>query len=274
MEKTKQLKTENVKPKNVKPKNVKPKNVNSEEKVIIKTNVNTDSILNDTINKDNYVNNFINFLKHTLIQFCDSQNSSNSTTNITDSKHETFIKNLLITNFKFTEVKNNKDNKFTRSMIDNPETSFLKPGEFIHQPFGTQSNPDFIIQLTKTIIIPLEAKSSKTSYKPTYNSGSVKPQYLYIFSCGINKQTTLYMGSSIITDIQEKLIKELLKKQQQLEKEYNKLLLENDIIQRGLSYYTRQMINQSGNKEKTNYFIHKDRKQCEKKVFEYLEQFI
>ena len=76
METTKQLKTQNVKPKNVKPKN---KKVNSEEKVTIKTNVNTGSILNDTINKDNYVNNFINFLKHTLIQFCDAQNSANST---------------------------------------------------------------------------------------------------------------------------------------------------------------------------------------------------
>jgi hypothetical protein len=103
METTKQLKTENVTSKNVKPKN---KKVNLEEKVIIKSNVNTESILNDTINKDNYVNNFINFLKHTLIQFCDAQNSSNSTTNITDSKHETFIKNLLITNFRALRILN------------------------------------------------------------------------------------------------------------------------------------------------------------------------
>ena len=156
-------------------------------------------------------------------------------------------------------------------MIKNPNLSFIEPGEFIHQPLGTQKSPDFIIQVSKKCLIPFEAKSSNT-YIPTYNSGGIKLNYIYMFTSKKIKQTTIYLGSNIINEIQTKLIKDYIEKCRVLDKELNELLTKNDTNNRGISYYTRPMIGQKGQNDKTNYFTHNDKKICEDKVFDYLEK--
>ena len=87
----------------------------------------------------------------------------------------------------------------------------------------------------------------------------------------INK-TTIYLGANIINEIQTKLIKEYIEKCRVLDKELNELLQHNDTNNRGVSYYTRPMIGQKGQTDKTNYFTHTDKKICEDKVFDYLEK--
>lgn len=233
-------------------------------------------------NKNVYINNFINFLQDCINNSEIETNESNSIKNKSDNKQETFIKNLLINKYNFKEIKNEnktKKNKKTiqytekeiMNMIKNPNLSFIEPGEFIHQPLGTQKSPDFIIQVSKKCLIPFEAKSSNT-YIPTYNSGGIKLNYIYMFTSKKIKQTTIYLGSNIINEIQTKLIKDYIEKCRVLDKELNELLTKNDTNNRGISYYTRPMIGQKGQNDKTNYFTHNDKKICEDKVFDYLEK--
>jgi hypothetical protein len=53
-----------------------------------------------------------------------------------------------------------------------------------------------------------------------------------------------------------------------------RLLAALDIHKRGIVYYTRPMINQSGGATCTNYFTHVEREQCEKNVFAFIDKLI
>jgi hypothetical protein len=69
---------------------------------------------------------------------------------------------------------------------------------------------------------------------------------------------------------QQKLIDELIQRQKELEIEYNKKIKAVDVNKRGVSYYTRPMIGQSGRADLTDYFIHADRERCELRVYEFM----
>lgn len=233
-------------------------------------------------NNNLYINKFIHFLKDCINNDKIEKNESNSTLYNSDNKQEKFLKNLLMNKYNFTEIKNENKTKKSKktiqytekeimNMIKNPNLSFIEPGEFIHQPLGTQKSPDFIIQVSKKCLIPFEAKSSHT-YIPTYNSGGIKLNYIYMFTSKKINKTTIYLGSNIINEIQTKLIKDYIEKCRVLDKELNELLTNNDTNNRGVSYYTRPMIGQKGQNDKTNYFTHNDKKICEDKVFDYLEK--
>ena len=84
----------------------------------------------------------------------------------------------------------------------------IPDGVFIEQPFGTQHSPDFIVKINDKFVIFLEAKSSETALFPTYNSGGVNPEYLYVFCSKRTNSTTIYKGESIITLAQQQLIDE------------------------------------------------------------------
>jgi len=238
---------------------------------------------NDVIenNENLYINKFTNFLKECINNTEIEKNESNSTIYNSNNKQEKFLKNLLINKYNFKEIKNeNKSKKSKKTiqytekeiidMIKNPKKSFIKPGELIHQPLGTQNNPDFLIQLKDNILIPFEAKSAN-KYTPQYNSGGIKPNYIYIFTSQTLKKTTIYLGSDIINEIQTKIIKDYIEKCRLLDKKLNELLKDNDTNNRGVSYYTRPMIGQKGKKDITNYFEHKDKIKCEDNVIKYLE---
>ena len=52
-------------------------------------------------------------------------------------------------------------------------------GSFIEQPFGTHQSPDFIVKVSRSNILFLEAKSSERQTHPTYD-GTIEPN-LFIF---------------------------------------------------------------------------------------------
>lgn len=145
---------------------------------------------------------------------------------------------------------------------------------YLSQPCGTHDSPDFIIKLDECIIFGIECKSVDKGYTPMYNSGGIKQQLIYVFCSKKTDSTTIYCGKDIMTLDQQKLLDELIEKQRIIEKEYNEKLKECDVNHRGISYYTRPMIQQNGGASYTNYFIHRDREKCEQNVYEYLYALI
>lgn len=188
------------------------------------------------------------------------------------SKHEDAVKDIFLHSglIEFIPYQKLSKKKVEEALNTNVNTIDIMPYCFVSQPCGSHGNPDFIVRFDDKIF-GFECKSTTGStYCPMYNSGGIKPNYIYIFSNERINQTTMYKGSDIITNRQTELIKELIQKQKQIEEEYNKLLNENDVNNRGVSYYTRPMIIQSGDARKTNYFTHATRETCEKNVLDYL----
>jgi hypothetical protein len=73
---------------------------------------------------------------------------------------------------------------------------------------------------------------------------------------------------------QQQILDELIEKQRIIEKEYNQKLKDCDVNHRGISYYTRPMIQQSGGAEYTNYFAHRYKEKCEQNVYHYVNELI
>lgn len=184
------------------------------------------------------------------------------------SKHEDAISSILKRN-GFTVMVKTKDciKKNKDLWINNPNICPIPVNSFISQPFGTHENPDFLIRVEQERLIPLEAKSSE-DFKPLYNSGGIKPNYIYVFSSKKTNSTTIYKGSDIISFEAYKVIEELIREQKKLEFAANEKLKELDVYHRGISYYTRPMIGQSGDKTFTNYFTHEHRENCEQNVLD------
>jgi hypothetical protein len=144
---------------------------------------------------------------------------------------------------------------------------------YLAQPCGTHDSPDFIIKTTGNIVIGIECKSAD-GYSPMYNSGGIKQNLIYLFCSNKSNATTMFCGKDVCSVDQQRLINELIEKQRILEGEYNGKLKQIDIHQRGISYYTRPMIQQSGGNKYTNYFTHPERGQCEENVYTYLETIV
>ena len=83
-------------------------------------------------------------------------------------------------------------------------------------------------------------------------------------------KTTVFMGKDIVNDEQRRILLEHKKKQEELDRETNRRLKDSDSLGRGIDYYTRPMYNQSGSKEKTNYFTHENRTKSEQRVLKYV----
>lgn len=145
---------------------------------------------------------------------------------------------------------------------------------YLSQPCGTHDSPDFIIKLDELKFIGIECKSADKGYTPMYNSGGIKQPLIYVFCSKKTNSTTMYCGKDIMTLEQQNLLDELIEKQRIIEKEYNEKLKECDVNHRGISYYTRPMIQQSGGAEYTNYFAHRNREKCEQNVFEHVNVLI
>ena len=161
----------------------------------------------------------------------------------------------------------------TMKWINQPELSKDIPdGTFIEQPFGTHNAPDFIVKVDNNFVLFMEAKSSATSLHPTYNSGGVKQDLLYVFCAKKPNQTTIFKGDSIITLEQQRLIDEHIIEARKRDEKLNRKLKDIDPNHRGISYYTRPMIIQSGGASYTNYFIHQQRQQAETYALDWLKK--
>ena len=159
---------------------------------------------------------------------------------------------------------------------EKPETELVTPMpdySYISQPCGTHDSPDFLVKLNRNIFLGIECKSAD-GYFPRYNSGGIKQNLIYVFCSKKVNATTIYVGKDVLSIEQQKLIDELISKQRLLEKEYNDKLKAIDVHHRGVSYYTRPMIQQSGGAEFTNYFTHTEREQCEQNVYSFIDSII
>ena len=183
--------------------------------------------------------------------------------------HESAIKNVLLHHGYsiYNPLKKLRKKEFnTVGFLDD-----MPDNTFVEQPFGTQSSPDFFIK-AGTIIIPLEAKSSKAS-KPLYNSGGVKQGFYYIFCSKKTNSSTIYRGEDIITPEQQQLINEHIKGEKIRAKALNKKLKNLDTNFRGISFYPRPMICQRGGSRFTNYFTHQHKTRDEERVFQTMGGF-
>lgn len=140
---------------------------------------------------------------------------------------------------------------------------------FIEQPFGTHNSPDFIVKTPISNLLFVECKTA-TNTKPLYNSGGVDPNYIYIFSSELTNSTTIYKGSSIITTEQYQCIQKHIEEAREKDKLLNEQLSKLDTNHRGISYYTRPMINQSGGSTFTNYMTHENRARDEQTAIDYI----
>jgi hypothetical protein len=187
--------------------------------------------------------------------------------------HEKAIESILNKN-KFIRYDENVFNKQKlKQWLNDPSSCPMRVGHYFYQPCGTHNKPDFVVRISESIIVPLEAKSSKGT-KPQYNSGGIDPEYVYIFSSESHNKTTLYFGKDIISAEQQQIIDNLILDQKKLEKEANKKLRESDKTFRGVSYYTRPMIIQTGGSKFTDYINHPKRGHCEKQVCDYYKQLL
>jgi hypothetical protein len=187
------------------------------------------------------------------------------------SKHEDAVNDVLKQNgfYEFVPKSEKNKKKRTRSWIEHPELSLEMPvNTFISQPCGTHESPDFIFKISPSVIIAVECKSS-TQSSPLYNSGGVTSHYLYVLSSQKYNQSTIYMGSDIINQEQQLIIDKHIKNIRELELAVNQQLREHDTNHRGISFYTRPMINQSGGKTYCDYFTHENRKTAEENVMNY-----
>ena len=172
--------------------------------------------------------------------------------------------------FKKFELPHGITKEVAMKWLLQPELAHSIPvGTFIEQPFGTHNSPDFIIKVNHKVVLFLEAKSSKTTF-PLYNSGGIKKDFIYVFCSEKTNETTIYKGESIITLEQQKLIDEHIKNAREQDKALNDKLKEIDENHRGVQYYTRPMINQSGGASYTNYFSHEQRSESEKRALDWV----
>lgn len=183
------------------------------------------------------------------------------------NNHENAITDILVNNgYKKFFYKNKKTTREKRDIFINS----LPPGSFIEQPYGTHNAPDFIIKSPMGKKIMLEAKSSTSTPYPLFNSGGIKHGYYYVFSCKKYNKTTLFRGEDITSFEQNRLLKKYIEDRRKLDAEFNELLRQHDIHNRGVSFYTRPMINQCGGVEKVDYFKHAEREKIEQLVLESL----
>ena len=183
------------------------------------------------------------------------------------NNHENAITDILMNNgYKKFFYKNKKITREKRDIFINS----LPPGSFIEQPYGTHNAPDFIIITPTKKQIMLEAKSSTSTPYPLFNSGGIKHGYYYVFSCKKYNKTTVFRGEDITSFEQNRLLKKYIEERRTLDAEFNELLKQHDIHNRGVSFYTRPMINQCGGIEKVDYFKHTEREKIEQLVLESL----
>jgi hypothetical protein len=158
--------------------------------------------------------------------------------------------------------------------IDRPSEAEEMPSmSYISQPCGTHDNPDFLVKLAPGVVLGIESKSSDATH-PQYNSGGITPNYIYIFTSSKTNSTTIYLGRDLITVEAQKLIDAHIAEARRRDEALMVKLAAIDVRHRGVTYYTRPMIIQSGDASYTNYFTHAEREQCEKNVFKFVEDMI
>jgi hypothetical protein len=179
--------------------------------------------------------------------------------------YETSLTNILENRNKLNKWINNGTCDGEDGLLD-----VITPGTYLSQPFGTHDNPDFIIRDARGKLFAIEAKSTKTSLSPMYNSGGIKHNFIYVFTNKKMNETSVYLGRDIMTIEQQQLLTAHIERARKQDDEFNTRMKNNDTNNRGITFYTRPMIQQTGGAEKTNYFKHENRIRDKNNVLEFV----
>jgi len=155
----------------------------------------------------------------------------------------------------------------------------MNPGDFIRQPCGSQSFPDFLVCDFSGNFVLAEAKSggdrTKGGRVPAWNDSLVKQDAVYIFSSGFYNKTTVFLGQDVLDHAREQVLNARHQMLRDLVEE-TKAILDSmpDPYNRGFNLaYARPKFEQGGGNNKVDYFAHSDRKNCEQNVLKFaLEQ--
>jgi len=178
------------------------------------------------------------------------------------SQHENAIATRIVSH-GFPEYKLPPKTKLKKS--DENHENFLAEmplGTFIQQPFGSQQNPDFFIKSLDGRLVAVEAKST-SKLCPMWNSHVPKPNYYYIICSKESNETTICLGSDLVTDAQRRIIRDIEAQLKEIVEAKNAELLLLDENNRGFVYYSRLEVHQKGGKKYTDYFTHEDRQRVE-----------
>jgi len=256
-------------------KNAEPKTIKQAEKEQLKTPDKINIHNNETTTYDDLKNQTIKIItdindKFTQMPYYRNYEARTGLVhNITSQ--EDAVKDILLSE-KLTQFETKQPQKVIYEWLNNPELSLIMPvNSFIPQPCGQQQSPDFIVKFIDGRILAIECKSSSSTI-PLYNSGGIKQNYFYVFSSKDQNKTVTYMGSDIINDIQQKLIDDHIKDARERDEILNKKLKEYDTNNRGVCYYTRPMIGQSGGHIYTNYFTHKNKEINGKSIINFMSK--
>ena len=148
--------------------------------------------------------------------------------------------------------------------------STVNPGEFISQPCGSQSPPDFLIRDFTGYFVFVEGKSGKGAC-PAWNDNLPKTNMIYILSSGTHNASTIFFGRDVIDEQRKEILLNAHAETRKIIKKTSKKLESTpDPYNRGFGYYARPKFEQGGGKAKGDYFTHPNRKQCEDNVLNFV----
>lgn len=92
---------------------------------------------------------------------------------------------------------------------------------YLHQPFGSQSYPDFIIMDTQ-ILVCIESKFSKGKQeKPVWNSGLPRANGLYIFGSYGKQDITFFRGCDVLSNQERQLLQKFFAEEMERAASFN-----------------------------------------------------
>ncbi len=154
--------------------------------------------------------------------------------------------------------------------IGNIYTEFNR--HFIHQPFGRQNYPDFLV-FSGEWIFAIETKfSAKNQSKPVWNSGLPRPNGIYVFGSMERKDLTFFLGGHILSIADTRKLHDFFDKGL---KEYQDRFNAETMNQQkyGFAAYIRKAFEQKkafNKKAILNFFDNPERAKLESAVIEYL----
>jgi hypothetical protein len=151
-------------------------------------------------------------------------------------------------------------------------TTGMAVGSYIVQPAGSQGFPDILVLDFNNRFVAVECKSGKAGLCPMWNDSLPHPNAIYVLSSGKVDETTLFLGKDVITEDEIQTQIAFWKEQKLLEAKYRAIIKPLDVFNRGWDIKGRPQNFQGGGGDKTNYFTHKSRKQCEKNALDFAKQ--
>ena len=129
---------------------------------------------------------------------------------------------------------------FLLAAPDDPR-GIIPDNSFVHQPFGSQKSPDFVVKVRGRVFF-VEMKSSAYA-SPVFNSGLPMNNFIYLFTSGVHNRTMCFMGQDVLPQDLYDLMVETREECTKLATIYNKKMLDDSRNLFKLNFYVRPMHN-------------------------------